>query len=351
MMKKSLLLALAMGSAACGNSEKAPSPDTNAPEGSANVDPTHPLLFVVNGGDGTLSVLDVESNTVTGSIDLGDVEFPHHVSISRDGATLMVAVPGMDFSKGHEMGGSHTMPGAVLKVDVASGKVVQNKALPLMNHNAAFSPDGTEVWTAQMGMPGSVLILKADTLEQVTSLPLDHMPTEVTFAADGNTAFVANEMTNDVSVIDVAKKTVITKVYVAEGPVGAWPGSNNVMYVDSEEGQAITAIDGATHATLNSFPLGFAPGMAALAPDSTLWVSDSTGGAVVIFDPKTGKSLGKIPTAAGTHAILFAPDGKRAYISNQTANSVSIIDVAAKAVLATVPVGKLPNGLAFRQAR
>ena len=52
--------------------------------------------------------------------------------------------------------------------------------------------------------------------------------------------------------------------------------------------------------------------------------------------------------AAGWGAVLGAsPAGAQpfAYVSNEWANEITVIDVAAKAAVATIPVGKRPRGL------
>ena len=50
--------------------------------------------------------------------------------------------------------------------------------------------------------------------------------------------------------------------------------------------------------------------------------------------------MGKGPAQVG-----FTPDGRYAYITNIYANSVSVIEVKELKVVATVPVGKGPNGI------
>ncbi len=218
-----------------------------------------------------------------------------------------------------------------------------------MNHNAAYAPNGKEVWTSQMDMPGSVLVLDLQTLDTTATIAVDHMPSEVTFSADGKLGFVANEMTNDVSVIDPVTKTVINTIYVDKGPVGAWSGADDVMYVDCEEGQSVTAIDAKNQQTIYDTPLGFIPGMVTTAPDGSVWVTDGTNGAVVTFDAKSGVKLATIKAGAGAHGIIFAPDGKSAFVTNQGENTVTFIDVASKSAVATVAVGSKPNGLVFRK--
>jgi YVTN family beta-propeller protein len=43
--------------------------------------------------------------------------------------------------------------------------------------------------------------------------------------------------------------------------------------------------------------------------------------------------------------VAVAPDGKHAYVTNLTSNTVSVIDTASNTVAATVPVGSNPIGV------
>ncbi|MDT9091258.1 YncE family protein, partial [Escherichia coli] len=87
------------------------------------------------------------------------------------------------------------------------------------------------------------LVLDAQTLETMKTIPVGRVPAEVTFSPDGRYAFVANGTSNDVSVVDAATKTVVKTLPMDREPVGAWPGADGMMYVDCEVGKTIKAID------------------------------------------------------------------------------------------------------------
>lgn len=53
------------------------------------------------------------------------------------------------------------------------------------------------------------------------------------------------------------------------------------------------------------------------------------------------------PVDLSPQAICVAPDGQRAYVVNATANSVSVVDVRARRVVGTIPVGERPYHAAF----
>jgi len=260
---------------------------------------------------------------------------------------MLLAVPGMDMSMGHT-GGTHDMMGAVMLLDATTGETLEARMTDAMNHNAIFSPDGTEVWTSQMSEPGAALVLDAETLETRRTIEVGNHPAEVTFSASGGYAFVANGGSNSVTVIDAESKAVVTTVSVGEDPVGAWQGSNGVAYVDNEMGETLTAIDTNTLEVIRTYELGFMPGMAALGPDDRVWVTDADGGKVVFFAAGSDMRLGEAATGAGAHAIAFNGDGTRAYVSNQMENTVSVLDVASSTLVTTIAVGSKPNGMAWR---
>jgi YVTN family beta-propeller protein len=308
---------------------------------------THDALFVVNGGDASLTVINTETNEAVATILLQNAKFPHHVSLSGDRKTLVLAVPGMDLSAGHG-GGTHAMKGVVMVMDALTGATAKSRVLDQMNHNASLGPSETEIWTSQMAAPGTVLVLDAVSLDTKKTLAVGDQPAEVTFSPDGRNAFVANGGSASVSVIDTTTHAVVKTITVGEDPVGAWQGSNGIAYVDNEKAMTLTAIDTQTLEVKTTYDLGFMPGMAALSPDGNLWVTDAENGKLVIMMADSDTKIGEVPTAAGAHAIAFSGDKKTGYISNQMAASVSVIDIATQKVTKTISVGVKPNGMVWR---
>jgi YVTN family beta-propeller protein len=61
---------------------------------------------------------------------------------------------------------------------------------------------------------------------------------------------------------------------------------------------------------------------------------------------ESGRAIDRIPVGRNSNWVGFSPDGGRAVVSNTSSNDVSIIDVAQRKVVATVPVGKSSKRLA-----
>ncbi|MFO0739614.1 MAG: hypothetical protein U0270_27195 [Labilithrix sp.] len=324
-------------------------------------------LYVVNGEDSSISVVDPVAGTVIGTIALQNVTYPHHIYLSPDRSKLAVAVPGHDLSGGHSAaaqgGGEHgaghgatttpTTPasgGAVLVLDATTGATIKSRRLDASNHNAVFSPNGSEIWTAQLLDAGTVLVLDAATLETKQTIPVGRVPAEVTFTNDGKYAFVANGTGDSISVIATDSKTVVKTIPVDREPVGAWPGADGIMYVDCEVAKTIKAIDPKTLEVVRTYQLGFTPGFAAVPPARTneLWVTDADAGKVALFETASDAKTADQATAAGAHALAFSPDGKTGFVTNQLSHSLSIIDSASRTVKSTIPLGKKPNGIVYR---
>lgn len=314
-----------------------------------STDMSYNAAYVVNGGSNSISVIDLTTNEVKRTINISSSMWPHHVYINNAKTKIAMGVPGMDLSGGHNIN-TTGMTGKFLVLDAVNGSVLKSQNLPMMNHNAVFSPDGTEIWTSQMDSMGTVLVYDATTFILKNTINVGMMPAEVTFSSDGLMAFVANGMSDDVTAINVFSKNIMATIPVGMGPVGAWAGSNNKMYVDNEAGHTISVIDVTTMTVEETVTLGFMPGMAAYnSTMNELWVTDPDNGKVHYWTRSGIVWIhgGELSTGAGAHAIAF--NGMTGYITNQMAGTVSVIDVMSHSKTKDITVGTKPNGIAIKQ--
>ncbi len=320
----------------------------------------YPAAYVVNGEGSTISVIDLDKNAVTETLELMGTDdemvmWPHHLSLYSifDMHRLAIGVPGMDLSAGHS-GGMNDMKGKVLIMDAVKGKILKTVDLPVSNHNAMYAPNGREIWVSQMEMAGKVLVYDAQTYALKNTIQVGMEPAEVTFSADGSKAYVANGGDNTVSVIDPVNKSIVAIIPVGAEPVGAWVGYDGKMYVDNEEGKTISVVDVSSNTVVQTIDLGFMPGSAAHnAAKKELWVTDPDNGKVHYWSwDQAGNQwtlTGIFNTATGAHAVAFTADGNRAYVTNQMAASVSVINVNDHSKIKDIPVGKKPNGIVIKQ--
>jgi YVTN family beta-propeller protein len=318
---------------------------TVTPQTELNIN--YKAAFVVNGGNANLSVIDLSTSVAKDQITLAGT-FPHHIYVSPNRSLLAVAMTGADLSAGHV--GHATGTGFKIHiVDAVKGLTTKTLDLTLMPHNASFSPDGKELWVGQSDVTASkVLVYDATAWTVKNTITVGKGLSEVTFSTNGSLAFAANTSENTVSVIDAATKAVVKTLTVGATPVGAWAGTNGKMFVDNEVGKSISVIDVATKTIESTINLGFKPGYAAYnTKNAELWVSDADNGKVVFYKLENNAWVKKsdLATGADAHAIAFSADETTAFVTNQGAKTVSIINTAAKTKTKDVVVGDKPNGI------
>lgn len=308
---------------------------------------------MVNGSSNNVSVIKLSDNTVSETIALNGATFPHHIYINPAKTKLAIAITATDLSGGHA---GHAGAKAGLKVqiiDAVTGMIDKEIALSKMPHNAIFNTIGTELWIGQMDtIQSQVLVYNTSDWTLKNTINVGKGLSEVTFSNDGAMAFACNTMDGTVTLIDANTKMMLTTLTVGADPVGAWSASNNKMYVDNEASQTISEISVSSMTVTSSINLGFKPGYVAYHTSSgELWVSDATNGKVVYYTLISGvwTIQGNIITGADAHAITFNSDGKKAFITNQGARSVSVIDVASHIVTQTIIVGTKPNGIVIKE--
>ena len=136
----------------------------------------------------------------------------------------------------------------------------------------------------------------------IATIPVGLYPADVVISPDGARAYVVNESSGTVSVIDTATNTVTTHIPVPDYPLraalspdGAW------LYVVSYPNDRVSVIDIATNAVI-----------------ADITVSD---------DPRE---------------VTIHPDGTRLYVV--CANAVKVIDTATTTITATIGVGVTIGG-------
>lgn len=356
--KQALLALTTLVAAGCSLVKEAVLPELNV---------NYPAAYVVNGQSSTVTVINLTTNQVTGIIPLVDkvtlpdgsragsgafLSYPHHLSMHPDQTHLAIAAPGIDLSAGHggkDPHGGERKGGKVAVLNPATGTVQHIVALSAPNHNAIYSPDGSEIWAGQLDEHGKVLVYDAKTYRLKHTIEVGSEPAEVSFSVDGTIAFVANGADNTVSAIDPVKKTVLATIPVGKNPVGAWPGADGRMYVDNEEGKSISVIDARTLKVVETIDLGFVPDFALfISEQKELWVTDGMAGKVHWWRKGLDAKYtyeGSLVTGAGAHAIGVY-NGK-AYITNQKGSSVSVVDINKHLKISDLTVDNKPNGIAI----
>jgi len=188
----------------------------------------------------------------------------------------------------------------------------------------------------------------------VTMLPGDPATHGVVVDPSSHLAFVTRSESNTVDIFDPVKMLVIKRIPVADGPDAIFYDEfDKLVYVASGDSHLATLIDPSTQATVATIPLGGEPEYAAIDPSTRLLYQNlhDTSTVVAIDIAKHEVTQGwpllgcEAPTGMAideTHRRLFIGCGANAVLA--------VFDLDQHRVVATVPIGKSPDAVAFDPA-
>jgi YVTN family beta-propeller protein len=190
------------------------------------------------------------------------------------------------------------------------------------------------------------------TLADVAKLPREAPATHgVVIDPSSHLAFVTRSEANTVDIFDPAKMVVIKRIPVADDPDAIFYDEfDKLIYVASGDSHLATLIDPSTQTTIATIPLGGAPEYAAfdastrllyqnLHDTSTVVAVDIAKRAVVQGWPLQGCEA---PTGMAIDELH-----RRLFIGCNANAVLAIFDLNEHRVVATVPIGKAPDSVAF----
>jgi YVTN family beta-propeller protein len=189
------------------------------------------------------------------------------------------------------------------------------------------------------------------TVADLTKLAGEPAAHGVVIDPSSHLAFVTRSEANTVDVFDPAKMAVIKRIPVADDPDAIFYDEfDKLVYVASGDSHLATLIDPSTQATIATIPLGGAPEYAAfdgstrllyqnLHDTSTIVAVDIAKRAVVQGWPLQGCEA---PTGMAIDEIH-----RRLFIGCNANSVLAVFDLNEHRVVATVPIGKAPDSVAF----
>jgi YVTN family beta-propeller protein len=127
-----------------------------------------------------------------------------------------------------------------------------------------------------------------------------------------------------------------------------------LAYVTNELSDTMSVVDRQTDRVVSVVEVGRGPRGVAVSDDVTrAYVVNSGASTLSIIDVNTTRVLHTTNLEAGASAsdIVVTGDNRRVYVTNTALNSVSVIDTTSFQILATVPVGFRPVSLALAPNR
>ncbi len=298
-----------------------------------------PALIVLNKADQTLAIVNPASGKIVARIAVG--EGPHEVTVSADGKLAFVGNYGQQ------------TPGNTISViDPVAQKELHRVDLgPLRRPHGMFFVDGKVLFTAEVNR----LIGRYDPVtNQVdwlfgTGQATTHM---VIANADASLIFTANIGSNSVSAIERVggpggwSETVIP----GQGPEGIdWSPDGKEVWTATGGDGGVSIIDVASKKVTETLSAGTkrTNRLKFTLDGKLVLLSDRDGDELVVLDRATHKERARLKMGRNPEGIQITPDGSRAYVAQEGANDIAVVDLKTLTVAGHIAPGNGPDGMAW----
>ena len=180
--------------------------------------------------------------------------------------------------------------------------------------------------------------------------PVDVAVNNNALSAGYGKTFIVGSVSNTVEVIET-NFTVSNSIGVGSRPVAAaFNPVNNALYVVNLADNAVSVIDTTSEVVTTTLGVGNTPrGVAIDSTTGNIFVANSKDGSISVFSPSntlitTIPAVGNNPTG-----ITFNPTTSMVYVSDPVLNQVTAVNATTYTIEATIGVGNNPNPILFNQ--
>ena len=299
-------------------------------------------LYVLSSADSDMTVIDVATNTIIGSVEVG--ELPHGLAtpstedilyVSTEGDnTLVVVDPATDWIvKKYPVLGNRpneidvtpdgrfvyapiVRDGVFEVFDTVAEKIVARIPTDGWPHNAVVSPDGTHMYLSPLGDNDKIYVADTRTHTIAATISTEHAPRPIAVSPDGRWLYVNVDQLLGFQVLDLAKLKVVATVHYE--------------LTDDEKAEPSRS-----------------HGVVATPDGREVWASDVNHELVFVFDVTQNppKQIARFKNPGDPYWLAVTPDSKTVYVASATDDTVTAYDVATKTQVAVIQLekGKAPK--------
>ena len=164
---------------------------------------------------------------------------------------------------------------------------------------------------------------------------------------DGSHVYLTNSASNNVSVIDMANYTEITRIAVGNNPWGAAVTPDGLkVYITNKDDNTVSVINTTSNTVINTIGVNNEPlGIAINPSGSKAYVANKGNHTVSVINISSDTVIKTVPVGLNPQWLVFNKDGKYVYVSNLGSDCVSIIDAGNDTVIHTASVDSDPKGM------
>jgi YVTN family beta-propeller protein len=335
--------------------------------------------YVSNSGDNTVSLVDLATLKVIATIPAG--EQPRQVVLSRDGKTAYVCnqndntVIAIATATNQRVGAplaaikqpdsitltldgtlalvpSGTDP-AMAVIDLHTFKVKTTVNLPAVANQVVLSLDGTKLYIMH-GPAGTISVLDANSFKLLTTVVATGGPAAMVIHPSLPRAWVSFPSLGTVRLFNTGSD----EFTALETPTGTWARDLALsqdgarLYVGNLQGSTVSVLDTGTLDVLATIATPSPAGLQMTPDGASLLVANYFNNTIAVIDARQNQVVAQ-NVAAGkgsdSFAVLETPPqtAYRAFVSEESANALNVLDLQTRQSLASIPVGHTPRFVAL----
>jgi DNA-binding beta-propeller fold protein YncE len=284
------------------------------------------IVTWIRPGPGTLT----EERVVPVGSQPSEIDGPHNVTVSPDGRYYYVTI-------------AHGTPyGSLWKLTTVGDTLLGRAPLELFPTTIALTPDGGMAFVANSDFHGFhprenvISVIHTPSMTNITDIPACDMPHGMKVNHAGTRAYASCMHSDELLEIDAATLSITRRART--GSAGSMAGMSDMVGGHAGHPDPSAAFDGECQPTFVS-----------VSPDDrTLYAACNHSGTLQVWDAAALTMTKEIPVGAGAYNVEPSRDGSLVIVTNKKAQSVSLVDTRSLLEIARIPVTKkIVHGVAY----
>ena len=294
-------------------------------------------IFVLNSQDADISVIDATTFALIKRVPTG--KEPHHLYLAPDEKTLIVA---------NATGNSLSF------IDPSNGNLLRTVPGILDPYHLRFSPDMKWFVTAanRLNHVDIYRWLGADApqpLQLVKRIEAPRTPSHLSIDSKSRTVYASLQDSDELLAIDLEKQVVRWKISIGRMPADLHLSPDDRTLLVGLTGDSVVEaydVSGAQPRLIKRIATGRgAHAFRARGDKRHVFVSNRVANTISLIDLQALAVVGEYPAPGGPDCMEMLTDNRTLMVSSRWARKLSFIDIETRQVVRQVQVGRSPHGV------
>ena len=226
--------------------------------------------------------------------------------------------------------------------------VIKNITVQTDPAGVAITSNGRFAYVVNDGS-GTVSVINTSSYAVIKNITVQTDPYEVAITPNGHFAYVTNFYSGTVSVINTSSYAVIKHITVQTDPNGvAITPNGKFAYVANEGSKTVSVINTSSYAVIKNITVQSNPFAVAITPNGHFaYVTNEGSNTTSVINTSSYAVIKNITVQSNPMGVVITPNGQFAYVVNEGVGTVSIINTSSYAVIKNITVQSNPFAVAI----